>query len=165
MGRRGGAGPLRRAASGFDATIVIAHSEKQDAAPTWKKTFGFHPLVCFLDRPDIASGEALAGIVSAGNAGSNTTADHIAVLDLALANLPDEARPGQADGPSLVARSDSAGATHGFAKACRDRAVGFSMVFPVDQAVRDAIVAVPADCWAPAIEPTARSVTGRRWPR
>src|SRR5271156_89499 len=24
----------------LDATIVIAHSEKQEAAPTWKKTFG-----------------------------------------------------------------------------------------------------------------------------
>jgi hypothetical protein len=136
----------------FDATIVIAHSEKQDAAPTWKRTFGFHPLVCFLDRPDIASGEALAGIVRAGNAGSNTSADHIAVLDMALANLPDEARPGQVDGPRLVARSDSAGATHGFARACRDRAVGFSVGFPVDQAVRDAIIAVPADSWAPAVE-------------
>jgi len=50
----------------IDATIVIAHSEKEQAAPTWKRRFGFHPLVCFLDRPDIASGEALAGIVREG---------------------------------------------------------------------------------------------------
>jgi hypothetical protein len=28
----------------LDATVVIAHSEKQQAAPTWKKTFGFHPV-------------------------------------------------------------------------------------------------------------------------
>ena len=27
----------------IDATLVTAHSEKQQAAPTWKKTFGFHP--------------------------------------------------------------------------------------------------------------------------
>jgi hypothetical protein len=27
----------------LDATIVIAHSEKQEAAPTWKKTFGLSP--------------------------------------------------------------------------------------------------------------------------
>ncbi|MEU6408160.1 hypothetical protein [Microbispora sp. NPDC046933] len=26
----------------IDATIVIAHSDEQQAAPTWKKTFGFH---------------------------------------------------------------------------------------------------------------------------
>jgi hypothetical protein len=28
----------------IDATIVLAHSEKEQAAPTWKKTFGFHPV-------------------------------------------------------------------------------------------------------------------------
>ena len=28
----------------IDATIVLAHSEKEKAAPTWKKTFGFHPV-------------------------------------------------------------------------------------------------------------------------
>jgi hypothetical protein len=44
----------------IDATIVIAHSEKELAAPTWKKTFGFHPLICWLDRPEVSSGEALA---------------------------------------------------------------------------------------------------------
>jgi hypothetical protein len=47
----------------IDASIVIAHSDKELATPTWKKTFGFHPLFCFLDRPEIASGEALAGII------------------------------------------------------------------------------------------------------
>ena len=60
----------------FDATITIAHSEKDHAAPTWKRTFGFHPLLCFLDRPDVAGGEALAGLLRPGNAGSNTAADH-----------------------------------------------------------------------------------------
>jgi hypothetical protein len=135
-----------------DATIVIAHSEKEQAAPTWKHTFGFHPLVCYLDRPDVSSGEALAGIVRAGNAGSNTTADHIAVLDLALANLPAEAQPGRPDGPRLIARSDSAGATHGFAAACRDRHVGFSFGFAVTEAVRAAIKAIPDAAWYPAIE-------------
>src|SRR5487761_1170614 len=68
----------------FDATISIAHSEKQNAAATWKKTFGFHPLLAFLDRPEAASGEALAGLLRAGNAGSNTAADHVRVLTRAL---------------------------------------------------------------------------------
>ena len=78
----------------FDATVVVAHSEKQDAAPTWKHTFGHHPLYCFLDRPEVSSGEALAGLLRPGNAGSNTAADHIAVLDMALESLPARARPG-----------------------------------------------------------------------
>ena len=61
----------------IDATIVLCHSEKEQAAKTWKKTWGYHPLLCFLD----ATGEALSGLLRAGNAGSNTAADHITVLD------------------------------------------------------------------------------------
>ena len=76
----------------FDATISIAHSEKENAAATWKKTFGFHPLLAFLDRPEVAGGEGLAGLLRPGNAGSNTAADHVTVLDLALEALP-EPRP------------------------------------------------------------------------
>jgi hypothetical protein len=72
------AGPLR---IDLDATLVQADSDKQGAAPTFKKGFGFHPLLAFLDRGD-GTGEALAGILREGNAASNTAADHLAVLDL-----------------------------------------------------------------------------------
>jgi hypothetical protein len=74
---------------------------------------GFHSLLCFLDRPEVAGGEALAGLLRKGNAGSDTAEDHITVLDLALAALPEHARPRpeDPDGPRLLARSDSAGAT------------------------------------------------------
>ena len=62
----------------------------------------------------------------------------------------------------MLIRSDSAGATYGFAKACRDAGVGFSFGFPVTATVR-AAVAVLADAdelaerdgwlvWYPAIE-------------
>jgi hypothetical protein len=138
----------------FDATITVAHSEKENAAATWKHTFGFHPLLCFLDRPQIAAGEALAGLLRAGNAGSNTAADHITLLDLALAALPSAARPrpGDVASPRLLARSDSAGATHAFAAACRDRGVGFSFGFPVDARVQAVVDLIPQRCWAPAIE-------------
>jgi hypothetical protein len=54
-------------------------------AATWKKTFGFHPLLAFLDRPEVAGGEALAGLLRAGNAGSNTATDHVTVMTMALA--------------------------------------------------------------------------------
>ncbi len=135
----------------FDATIVTAHSEKELATPTWKKTFGLHPLLCVLDRPEIAAGEALAGVLREGRAGSNTTADHVEVLGLALENLPAHARPGPG-GPRLIARADAAGATHGFAKACRDRRVGISFGFPITQPVRDAITATPGGAWVDAID-------------
>lgn len=138
----------------FDATITIAHSEKENAAATWKHTFGFHPLLAFLDRPDVAGGEALAGLLRAGNAGSNTAADHIKVLAMALAALPEYARPrpGDLDSPRVLARSDSAGATHAFADACRRSGVGFSFGFPVDHRVQEVVDLIPASCWAPAIQ-------------
>ena len=133
----------------FDATISIAHSEKQDAAATWKKTFGFHPLLAFLDRPEVAGGEGLAGLLRPGNAGSNTAADHVTVLALALAQLPAGARPrpGEADSPRVLARSDSAGATHVFAAACRTRGVEFSFGFPVDERVQAIVGLIPEQCW------------------
>jgi hypothetical protein len=136
----------------FDATITVAHSDKQNAAATWKHTYGFHPLLCFLDRPDIAGGEALAGLLRPGNAGSNT-ADHIAVLNMALAALPEQARPGPGDPARrrLVPRSDSVGATHASAAACRRRAVA-SFGFPVDGRIQRIIDLVPASCWMPALE-------------
>jgi hypothetical protein len=113
----------------IDATRVIDHSDnKADAAPTWKKSFGHHPLPAFLDRPEIAGGEPLAGLLRNGNAGSNTAADHITVVEQSLASLPAGWRPDRNDptAPTVVVRSDSAGATHAFATACRERGVGFS---------------------------------------
>jgi hypothetical protein len=139
----------------IDATLVIDHSDnKQNAAPTWKKSFGHHPLLAFLDRPEIAGGEALAGLLRAGNAGSNTAADHITVLEQALASLPPDWRPGPHPGaPRVVVRSDSAGATHAFAQACGDHGAGFSFGYPVDARVQDAVDTLNrGDAWYPAID-------------
>jgi len=138
----------------IDATIVIAHSEKELASATWKHTFGFHPLLCFLDRPDISSGEGLSGLVREGRAGSNTTADHICVLTMALAALPKAARPKKGDplGPRLLVRADAAGATHGFAAFCREEGVAFSFGFAIDKDVRKAIVSLEKNAWVEAVE-------------
>ena len=135
----------------IDATITIDHSDnKENAAATWKHTYGYHPLLAFLDRPDISGGEALAGLLRPGNAGSNTAADHITVLERALVALPPAYRP-DPDGeqtpdllpgsrvPKVLMRADSAGATHGFAKACRAAGVGFSFEFTVTGPVKDAV--------------------------
>ena len=139
-----------------DATITIDHSDnKENAAATWKKTFGFHPLLVFLDRTDIAAGEALAGLLRAGNAGSNTTADHVTVLNQALASLPASYRPGtdNPDAPQILIRSDSAGATYGFAAACRGAGVGFSLGAVIDAAIRGAVETLNStDAWYPAID-------------
>jgi hypothetical protein len=136
----------------IDATITIAHSEKTNAAKTWKKTFGFHPLLAYLDRPDVAGGEALAGILRPGNAGSNTTADHVAILAEALAALPQYARPGpgQTDSPRVLIRTDAAGATYGFAAAVRAAGCGFSLGFGLDTDTQAAVLAVPSPGWTAA---------------
>jgi hypothetical protein len=139
-----------------DATITIDHSDnKESAAATWKKTWGHHSLLVFLDRLEIAGGEALAGLLRPGNAGSNTAADHVTVLGWALESLPAAYRPDPHDpaAPQILVRCDSAGATHAFADACREAGVGFSFGYAVDTRVRDAVEALNATgSWYPAID-------------
>ena len=143
----------------IDATLVLDHSDNKElATPTWKKSFGHHPLLAFLDRPEIAAGEALAGLLRAGRAGSNTAADHITVLAQALAALPAAWRPDPSHGdhsdrPKVLMRCDTAGATHDFATACRTAGVGFSFGYPVDGRVQDAVDTLNiGQCWYPAID-------------
>jgi hypothetical protein len=137
-----------------DGTLVDAHSDKQGAAGTYKGGFGFYPLVAYLDRGDGTS-EALAGILRPGNAGSNTAQDHIEVLDLALAQLP---RPAQAQ--PLLVRADTGGATHGFTDHLRQRGIRFSISLPTDERVRQAVLAVPASAWQPAVDADGQPRSG-----
>jgi hypothetical protein len=129
-----------------DGTLVDAHSEKQGAAGTYKGGFGFYPLVAYLDRGD-GTGEALSGLLRPGNAGSNTAADHIEVVDLALAQLPRAART-----QPILVRADTGGATHGFTDHLRQRGIRFSISLPADERVRAAVLAVPTDAWIPAVD-------------
>src|SRR4051812_19370367 len=149
--------PLARAAGrelpglviDLDASIVVCHSEKEQAAATFKKSFGYHPLLAFCDN----TGEFLAAALRRGNAGSNTAADHITVLDAALAQLPDAHRHGT---PILI-RADTAGCTREFLthiRGLRDDAVSceFSVGWAVTAKERAAISAIPKRVWADAID-------------
>ena len=125
----------------LDASVVVCHSEKEQAAPTFKKTFGFHPMLAFCDN----TGEFLAATLRRGNAGSNTAADHITVLDAALTQLPDQHRHGS---PILV-RADTAGCTREFlahVRGLRDQAVSceFSVGWAITAKERAAIAAIPS---------------------
>ena len=137
----------------LDGTLLDAYSEKQDAAATYKHGFGFYPIVAFLDE----SGEALAGLLRPGNAGSNNAADHLTTLDRALAQLP--VTP---DEVAMLVRTDSAGATHDFVDGCRDRNLRFSVGLPVDQRVRDSLLLAQEEDWIPAVE-TDGSVRDGAW--
>jgi hypothetical protein len=126
----------------LDATLVTAHSDKEHAAGNYKHGFGFHPLLCY----EATSEEALAGILRPGNAGANTAADHISVLEAAVEQLPEQAR-----GPGLLVRADSGGATHAFLDEVVARRFRFSVGFDLTEPVREAILAVPEQAWRPAL--------------
>jgi hypothetical protein len=128
-----------------DATLVLSHSDaKQGAAGTYKHTFGFAPLLAYLDRGQ-APGEALAGLLRPGNAAAGAAGDLIELVDLALAQLP------ATDLPVLV-RSDSAGASTRLAWHLRDQGVGFSLGMQIDAHVREAILAQPEHAWVGAVD-------------
>jgi hypothetical protein len=72
----------------LDGVLVLAHSDKQDAAATWKKTYGHHPLMGFVDHGRGGTGEPVAALLRPGNAGSNTAADHITATRIPWPNSP-----------------------------------------------------------------------------
>jgi hypothetical protein len=132
----------------LDATIVISHSEKQEASPTWKKTFGFHPMTAFADHGADGNGEPLAIVLRPGNAGSNTAADHIETTRLALAQLPRRLRR------KVLIRTDSGGGTHGFLTwlTAKPRRLHYSVGMTVTEDMQAAILKVPDDGWTPAYD-------------
>ena len=132
----------------LDATIVIAHSEKEQAAPTWKKTFGFHPMTAWADHGAAGNGESLAIALRAGNAGSNTAADHIETARLAIAQLPRHLRR------RVLVRADSGGGTHEFLKwrTARSRRLHYSVGVTITDEIQAAVLKAPDDGWTPAYD-------------
>jgi hypothetical protein len=127
----------------IDATLITAHSEKDGAAGTFRGGFGFHPLLAYLGE----TREALAGVLRAGNAGANTAADHVEVVELALEQLPRDA----VETAPIVVRTDSAAATHELTDELRATNIGFLMGFDLTETIRRAILALPESAWQPAI--------------
>jgi hypothetical protein len=131
-----------------DATIVLAHSEKEHARPTFKGTFGFHPIGVWCDN----TSELLAIRLRPGNANANTTADHLDVLSAAIAQVPTAHRR------RLLVRADGAGASHGLLDwltgldAKRGRSVEYSVGFPVTDLIRAGIRLIPDPVWQSAID-------------
>ena len=79
-----------------------ACSDKELAEPNFKG-FGHHPLLAVCDN---TGGEPLAWMLRPGSAGSNTAADHLRLLDEAIAALPPVLRR------KLMVTCDGAGASH-----------------------------------------------------
>jgi len=131
----------------LDATVIPAHSDKQGAEPNFKG-FGHHPLLAYCDN----TGEPLAGMLREGSAGSNTAADHIAVLDAAIAALPPQFRR------KLMITCDGAGASHGLVKRLSELAArrGYQVTWSVGWELGDrekrAIALVPPAAWQIAVD-------------
>lgn len=134
----------------LDGVLVVAHSDKQDAAPTWKKTYGHHPLMGFVDHGPGGTGEPVAALLRPGNAGSNTAADHITAARLALDQLPKKYRRGR----RTLIRTDSAGGTHDFVGwlARRGRWLSYSVGMVITEAIHQHVLKVPASAWTAAVE-------------
>ena len=130
----------------MDATLVTAHSDKEGAAPTWKKGYGFHPLAAWCPN----TRECLAMLLRPGNAGSNTFTDHRDVLAAAIRQVPARFRR------NMLVRVDGAGASHDLLKhllslSSPRRKLLFTCGWMITDADEDAIKLVPAGAWKPGI--------------
>jgi len=130
----------------MDATLVTAYSDKEGAAPTWKKGYGFHPLAAWAAN----TRECLAMLLRPGNAGSNTFTDHRDVLAAAIRQVPARFRR------KILVRVDGAGASHELIKhllgmSSPRRTVLFTCGWMITEADEAAIMAVPAGAWKPGI--------------
>jgi hypothetical protein len=128
----------------IDATLITAHSEKELAAGNYKGGYGFHSLHAYTDE----TREALGAMLRPGNAGANTAADHVTVLDRALEQIPAE----YIESLEILARANSAGATHELADYCHEGNMRFSFGYELTESVRTAILDTPTDTWIPALD-------------
>ena len=137
----------------IDATLVNSYSDKQFATGNFKGGYGFHPLTSWCDN----TGESLAIIARTGSAGSNTAADHIAIIDASIAALPVKHRR------RLLITIDGAGSTHDVVDhltaldARRGYSVEYSVGFDLDARVRGAITAMPEDVWSDVLDATGKA--------
>ena len=129
-----------------DATLVSAHSDKQGAEPTYKRGFGFHPMCAFLDHGEHGTGETLAVDLRPGRASAFDSADHIAILDAALAQLPEHER-GQ-----VLVRADTGAASKAFLHRITDLGLEYSVGFAAHDMVKTAVEAIPEQAWRAAVD-------------
>jgi hypothetical protein len=127
-----------------DATLITAHSEKEKADGNYKRGYGCHPLMSYEDE----TREALGGLLRAGNAPSNTVADHRTVLDRVLEQIPAK----HIEDLQILMRADMAGATHGITDYCREHNMRFSVGYELAEQVRSAMLQIPENAWVSALD-------------
>ena len=135
----------------LDATLVASHSDKEQARANFKRGYGFHPLLSFIDHGPAGTGEPLAVMLRPGNAGSNTAADHLTVIKAALAQLPGH-KPGTRAGRKVLIRIDGAGSTHAVLAWMTSQRLSYSVGFTLPAHTPDLLELIPEHVWAPALD-------------
>jgi hypothetical protein len=130
----------------IDATLVGAHSEKEGASPNFKRGFGFHPLLAFVDHGGGGSGEPLVATLRPGKANANDAGDQIAVLDAALAQLPEHVRS------QVLVRGDTGSGVQALVHHVHDLGLEYSVGVYGRQPVLDALDALPRQAWKAALD-------------
>jgi hypothetical protein len=130
----------------LDATLIGSHSEKEQATPNFKRGFGFHPMLAFVDHGEGGSGEPLGGLLRPGKANANDAADQIAVLDAALAQLPEQVRS------RVLVRGDTGSGVQAFVWHVHRLGLEYSVGVYGRQPVRDALEVLPKQAWKKALD-------------
>lgn len=130
----------------LDATLVGAHSEKEGATANFKRGFGFHPMLAFVDHGAGGTGEPLVAMLRPGKATANDAADQIAVLTAALAQLPERLRS------RVLVRGDTGAGVHGFVWHAHNLGLQYSVGLYARQPVQEALAALPTAAWRPALD-------------
>jgi Transposase DDE domain group 1 len=130
----------------LDSTLVTAHSDKEQAGPTFKRTFGFAPMCAFVDHGEHGTGEPLALDLRPGTASPHASADHISTLVAAMDQLP------EADQARVLVRADTGACSKAFLHHITDAGLEYSIGFPALDTVKEAIEAIPAQAWRAAID-------------
>ena len=130
----------------LDATLVGAHSEKEGATATFKRGFGFHPMLAFVDHGAGGTGEPLAAMLRPGKANANDAGDQIAVLDAALAQLPEPVRS------RVLVRGDTGSGVKEFVWHIHDLGLQYSVGVYGRQPILDALGALPKQSWRRALD-------------
>lgn len=130
----------------LDATLVGAHSEKEGATPNYKRGFGFHPMLAFVDHADGGTGEPLAALLREGRAGANSATDQIAVLDDALAQLPEQVRS------RVLVRGDTGAGVKAFVNHIDALGLEYSVGMYSSHPVLDAFAKLPRQAWRTAFD-------------
>lgn len=130
----------------LDATLIGAHSEKELASPNYKRGFGFHPMMAFVDHGVGGTGEPLAATLRTGRATANSAADQIAVLDAALAQLPTDVRS------RVLVRGDSGAGVREFVHHIHNLRLQYSVGVYGRQPILDALAAMPRQAWKKALD-------------